>query len=256
MVEGAETIGDAFSDTYLIRRELYNLTKQIILEEFEFACEIGNSEDGFPEKFQQHLLSAVRRIEPDILVDLHGAFIEFDLEEWLGSYEELQRAFHQGAKLAGGGTLDGPYDGQKLHQEDTEIRHIFWEALRFGQPKAQIGDKSVPVQGDWETTMDKYINIWGSKAPEWLFLQFGQEEWRPYVPQVDVLNNIENKIQATAGAYLAARFQESVAWANNYRTTGIDVGFSPTGKPRLNKGVVTIKGKTYKAGQFLPREIV
>lgn len=255
VVEGARAIGQTFSGgaAGIIQREMEILVKTIIVEELEIAARIGNSENGFPDEFKDHMLANAARIHPDIFQDLHGLTVTFDLEEWLGGYDDLQRAFHQGAKLADGGFLDGPYTGQALHQEDTETRHIFWEALRFGRAKAQIGEKSVPVKGSWEQTMEKYLEIWGEKSPQWLFLQFGQEEWEPYVPQVDILNNIEDAVQGAATAYLLKIFENTVKIANEYKSAGIDVGYTPKGALRVISGTIEANGKVYRPGRFVPK---
>lgn len=255
VIAGAQQIGLTFSRaSSIIESEMFGFVKQLIYDEFELAGRIANSEDGFPEEFQEHLLNNVSKIIPSIFMDMHGLFISFDLEEWLGGYDDLTKAFHQGAQLEGGGQLFGPYTGQALKQDDAEIRHVFWEAIRYGKAKADIGGKHVPVTGTWDDTIQHYLDIWGEKSPQWLFIQFGQEEWQPYIPQIDVLDNIENVIQAAAASYLAGVLASSVAIANTYKTVGLEVGYTgQKSAPRVISGTVEVNGKIYRPGRFVPR---
>jgi hypothetical protein len=200
-------------------------------------------------------METVRQIIPTVAMDGGQLYVNLDLEEWLGGEEDLTKAFHQGAQLEGGGKLWGPYTGQALKNDDAEERHIFWEALRYGATSVNIKGKNVHMRDStWEETMEQYLDIWGDKAPQWLFIQFGQEEWDPYVPQVDIYNNIKQSIRGFAEGYLADLLEAEVDIANRYRATGLDVGFSgDKGPARVLAGTYTANGKTYRPGRFAPR---
>lgn len=237
--------------------QIRSIVKEAIQGEIDYAAEFADSDGGFPDEYKQHLRRVAARIEPDILVDVHGFQVYVDLEDWLGSHDELTRAYHQGAILADGTQLWGPYEGQALKQEDAEERHVYWEALRSGQTSVGArGNRtgSVKLKGSWEETVQRYIEIWGDKAPEWLFIQFGQEEWEPYVPQYDIVNGIEDAVTILMRTYLTNLLDEVVAIANAYESTGLDVGYTgDKGPPRVKSGSVTVGGKTYSPGRFVPK---
>lgn len=257
VIAASERIGSTFTRLgNMIESHMYGVVKDIIYQEFEAAAEIADSDDGFPDRYKQHMLEAVREnIYPTVLMNGDELFISFDIEESLGGLDDLQRAFHQGAQLAGGGKLWGEYTGQALKNDDPAERHVFWEALRYGADKVDIKGKSVHIRdSSWEETLEQYLRIWGEKAPQWILIQFGQEEWEPTVPQVDIFNNIKRAIRDYSSFYLASVLEAEVAVANAYRATGLEVGFSGDKTPaRVISGTTTINGKTYRPGRFAPR---
>lgn len=255
VIAGAELIADTFTSlSNAIEHEMYDVVKQAIYDEFDIATLQANSDDGFPEQFRNHLMDKVRNIRPTVFMDNTQLFVSFDLEEELGGYEDLKKAYHQGALLADGTRLWGPYVGQRLHNEDAEERHLFWEALRYGQPAKTKKGGLVKTEGKWEETVNQYIEIWGDKAPQWLFIQFGQEEWEPTVPQIDMFNNIRRAVNTYATETLYRTLEAQVALANTYKATGLTVGYQGAKAPaRVISGTITIGGKTYRPGRFAPR---
>lgn len=247
ILEAAELIGGTFERaSALIEREMFKLIKEGINTIMEDAVRYANSEGGFPEEFQEHLLRVSSNIIPTVIMDGRDLFVSIDLEEWLGGRNELVRAFHQGAQLEGGGVVDGPYNGEPLAQPDAAERHIFWEALAKGQSSAYVfdtktGDRHKVTIRDgaskWETTKQKYIEIWGNKAPEWLFIQFGQEEWEPYVPQYDIYDSLQTYVNEICVAELVGIFEYTVSVANAYASRGVTViGFTKYKQPRASTG--------------------
>lgn len=255
VVAGADRIGTIPERMGgLIERQMYSIVKDIIHDEFETACAIADSDGGFPPRYQQHLMETVDQIIPTVFMDGDDLFINLNLEEFLGDRDDLEKAYHQGAQLEGGGTHWGPYEGQAL-KNDTAERHIFFEALHRGETSIQVGDKKVHVQPyAWEETIERYLAIWGDKAPQWLFIQFGQEEWAPYIPQYNIIGNIQERINGFAAGYLASLIAQEVEIANRYRSQGLEVGFSgDKGPARVSSGSITVGGKTYRPGRFAPR---
>lgn len=239
----------------LIESEMYGLVKSVIYDEFSLGCRIANSDDGFPPEFQEHLLNNVENIIPTVIPDGYGGiFVSIDFEQWLGGQDDLTKAFHQGALLEDGTKLWGPYTGQPLKQEDTGIRHEFWEAVRRGDRSVQIEDKNVHFEASWDDTIEQYLNIWGEKSPQWLFIQFGQEEWAPYVVQYDLINNIQEAVNAAATEYLTTMVESTIRIANTYKTAGLDVGYSgSSAQPRVISGTFEVNGKVYRPGRFVPK---
>lgn len=209
---------------------------QLILQEVaQEAVLVANTANGFPAPFQRHLMKVMKRIPVNVSVSPDGVSASIDLDV-LGNTDDLRKAYHQGARLAGGGRVDGPYNGEALHNEDAAERHIFWEAIRRGSRTAPnpkgAGHVPVPDDASWDKTMRKYIEIWGDKAPEWLFIQFGQDKWNPPVAQYDILGNFNARFQRLAEAYLVDVVDEEVRIANLYASKGIDVGFTSKGSVR------------------------
>lgn len=254
ILAGSSRIGHI--TTNMLSGQVKSLAREALISVFEAACEIANSDDGFPEEFQSHLLNAVKNLDINIITVPGEVFVSVDFDE-LGNRQDLERAFHQGAQLEGGGRLWGPYEGQALKNDDAEERHIFWEAIRFGRPRAQVHGKNIKVNSNytWEDTIQQYINIWGEKAPEWLFIQFGQEEWEPYVPQWDIIADFYSTFNVLLETSLTALVEHEVAIANSYQSLGVETGFTSKGQPRLLSSSVMVRGKSYRAGQFIPKNV-
>ena len=258
VVGAAEYVaGSAIKAAAQIENMAFELTKEILHDEFEYAGRLANSDGGFPQQYQDHLLGVVDGIIPHVRFNGSEILVSIDLEEELGGYDDLTRAYHRHAKLAGGEELIEPYEGQALKQEDAGIRHIYWQALQSGADKVSVPGRSgsVPIKGNWEETIREYVEIWGDKAPEWLFIQFGQEEWDPTIMQVDVAFNIENALQSIMGVTLENYFARLVTIANTYKSTGLEVGYTgDKSPPRVLSGNFTApNGKTYRPGQFVPK---
>lgn len=254
VLRASEFLGTSIrSASTIIEEEAFNFIKALLVDEFTAAGRIANSKGGFPEEYQAHLLENVGNIIPTVILDGRGLFVSIDLEDWLGGYDDLTKAYHRHAKLDGGGELTGPYDGQALKQEEAEIRHIYWQAMREGRAKADINGKHVPVQGNWDQTIEEYLQIWGDKSPQWLFIQFGQEEWEPYVTQVDIVNNLQDSINFAMSGYLASYLESVIRVANSFKSAGLEHGYTSKGQPRVIAGTVTVGGKTYRPGRFLPK---
>lgn len=254
VIAGANLIGNIKIPPSIFR----NVVRLALEDTFEEAVRYADGDGGFPEEFQDHVMGVVRNYQ-GYSIETAGAsvFINFDFDG-LGTHEELTRAYHQGAMLAEGGRLWGPYTGQALKQTDPSERHTFWEAFQEGRSTVQMGNKRVPTTKSghtWEETKQQYVNIWGEKCPEWLFIQYGQEEWEPTIPSFDIIGEFEQRLYALAETELVYFVETELAIANSYITTGIEVGFTSRGQPRLASPTTTIGGKTYRTGQFVPKNI-
>lgn len=245
ILEGADAIGMSFERaSSIISNQLFEITKTEIMSVFEEAVVEADEDEGFPIEFQQHVLDVASRVIPTVFVDSGMIFVGLNLEDQMGNEEQLRRAYHQGAVLADKTKLDGPYEGQALNQDDEELRHEFWEAIRFGVSEISTFNKKTgkmqrqrikDPEEKWEHTKRKYIEIWGEYAPEWLFMQYGQPDWSPTVPAIDIERRIQQNIEGAAETYLADFFYYSIEQANAYRSRGIEIGFvkSNNAKPNL-----------------------
>lgn len=174
--------------------------RNILLELFESAMN-EETQDAFPEKFREHIREVINANDFKSTYTTTGIKVSFDFND-LGTTKDLQRAFHQGAQLADGSKLDGPYEGQTLKNPDARERHIYWQAVRERKEKAQNPkdpSKSIRVDpGAWDETIEKYISIWGDKAPQWLYLNFGQSQWDPKIGKHDLVERFETMWQLAA----------------------------------------------------------
>lgn len=253
-------IGSIGSRIGSIESELKKIAKLALIDVFEEAVVDADSYDGFPPEFQDHTLNVVNNFNGYyIIYDGISVFVSVDFDA-LGTQAELRRAFHQGARLADGGNLWGPYEGQALASTDPEAAHTFWEAVRFNQKTAYnpTTGKRMPtskVKYQWDEIVNKYVEIWGDKCPEWLFIQYGQEEWEPIVPQFDIIGEFESRFFSLAEQILVSFVETEIAIAEAYESVGIDVGFTIKGQPRLKSGslVNPASGKTIRPGQFAPK---
>jgi hypothetical protein len=264
MLAAANLLDTMSSNLIEIETYAYSIVKEIIRDTFAIAVREADAAGGFPVEFQNHVMEAASRIVPRVSITGGKLLVDVDLEDSMGSYRELTRAYHQGALLASGGRLDGPYEGQELATDNAEDRHLFWEALQGGQStftgfNRKLGKDVTRTIKDahekWDKTKQKYIEIWGSKAPEWLFIQFGQEEWDPTVPQINIVGQIQDRVTYTLSETLWSYVSSYVERANRIRTTGPAGGYSDTGRyaVKLASPSAVINGKTYRKGQFVPK---
>lgn len=213
-----ESIADEVRDA--VRGTLINVFQQAMGTQNPYA---------FPEEYKEHVLRVVAEAPIHSGISGNSFFVDFDFDV-LGNEQDLRRAFHQGAALVGGGFVDGPYDESMELKNSTEERHLFWESVRRGDSAGpasgkQIRRKSgrygkkgkgVPIApGAWEETKAKYIEIWGDKAPEWLYLQFGQTLWEPYIKPAAVIEDFSSQFYAIAEDIWYNRLAAEVAIANS-----------------------------------------
>ena len=253
VIGGANLIGQFGPN--LVGKLARDVVRGILTETFIVGMRVANSDDGFPEEFQSHLLNIVKTMPINVIVDYDSLFVSVDFG-YLGDETDLRKAYHQGARLQGGGQLWGPYTGQPLASEDDERRHIFWEAVRREDSSVEMPGRSGKVKipaGAWERTKEQYIRIWGNKAPQWLLIQYGQEEWPPYVIEYDLINKFYADMVSDLTALLAVELQYTVELSNLYRTAGVSTGFTSKGQPRLLGKTTIINGKAYKPGRFIPK---
>lgn len=208
------------------------------------------SDDAFPTEFEDHLIDVVSNAQFQVAIGGTSFEISFDFGQ-LGNRSDLERAFHQGAFLADGSKLDGPYTGQPLRNPDARERHIYWEAMHKGFTSAPNPKKpgTVPIRpGAWEETKQKYIEIWGDKAPQWLYLQFGQTAWEPKIRSFPIIETYSKTLNEVADQLFFNSVVQEIE-----RAQGLGVTLTPFGG-RLNQptGELGPSGKLRRPGQFYP----
>jgi len=261
ILQSSEYIGSAGRRLHTLDVAMNLIVKTAMSEVFTEAIRVADEEDGFPIEFQNHTMSVINKFEGfTISLDNNVAFIGVDFDA-LGTQADLIQAFHQGSKLAEGGFLWGPYTGQALATEEDhspEERHAFWEAIRFGHDKAVLlNGKTMPTNKapyQWDEIVKQYVHIWGpDKCPEWLFIQYGQRDYEPTVPDYDIETEVGNKLNELAETLLVEFVEGQVEIANLYESAGINIGFTKRGQPRLSGGQrIGLLGKERLGGQFLP----
>lgn len=257
IIEATEDLDLAIA-TYgkIITSEIVQAGKQILQGVFAEAVQKANSAGGFPIEFQNHVMQSLENIEIEESTGFGSALVSFDFDS-LGDWDDLVRAFHQGAKTVEGDVIWGEYQGETL-KNPVDIRYGIWYSLD---------------EGKWEATKDKRIEIWGNKAPEWLYVQFGQEDWEPIIPPQAVIEEFTTRFFDAAQAIVRSYIATALDTVNAYTSGRVGVlppgvAFSTHGniyvKPvylrgkltvgRLIKGVQELgpSGKPRQAGQFYP----
>lgn len=134
---------------------------------------------GFPEPYIRHIVEVSRYTPPSVIVSGDTLTVFFDFYE-LGTASDLPKAYHRHAKLKDGTTLDGPYSGQPL-KYPKRMRLNVWETNT----------------GLWEESWEEKVDIWGDRAPEWIFLAFGQP-YDPSTPPTELIDEIEARLSKAA----------------------------------------------------------
>ena len=234
------------------------LARGLLIAVFEDAMIRANAEGGFPEPFQNHVLSVVRTIPIISTFSNNQIFIEVDFDE-IGTTSDLERGFHQGAKLADGGRLwQEAYTGQPLKQPNAHLRYRVWNAVRYGATEVKMTHRrpfKLPEWATWENTMDARIDIWGDKAPEWLYIQFGQHFKPPYVPAGSVFEDFAYQLNEEGSLLVEEIVAIEIETANIFSAKGITVSPTANRSIQLLAGFAGLSnaGNPYRRGQFISR---
>ncbi len=247
-----------------IAREGVFRAKEMLLDEFEAAFAIQDTK-AFPESFQNHIRRVVSKLP--IVYDLVDNAVSIDMKfDLLGNSSDLKRAFHQGAILKAGGRVNGPWDeSMVLLEEDASVRHLFWEAMVRGEShytpgrrrnkKGQFRKQTpVPIPIDaWEKTQEKYIDIWGEeKAPEWLYLQYGQSQWEPHINPSSIVENFTAKFGREFDRIFKTKLTEAMLLDQRQQNQ-----YGPTFQisKNLNRYYAVRGGNPANKGQFSKRNV-
>lgn len=242
-------------------RNLGGALRQTLLEVFTDA--IYRAGDGFFKEYATHLLGMVENIP--ITYEAFGEEgwriqVNFDS---LGTYYDLIPAFHRGALIApseGGGDMARvqlPYKGQRLRLPYSR-RYAFWQAVYTGtpfQPAARNGRNppAIPTAGLLDETIADRIRVWDEqgKAPEWLFLQFGQMRSEPVIQPQYIIEAFEEQAAATIYSIyedeLDAIVQDAqtISYYEDTRTTNPITGLFVTGAAAVNVASATAAYERY-----------
>jgi hypothetical protein len=221
---------DGYTNTALVELStiLRGTAQNLLHAIFSDAVKYADSEGGFPPPFQDHVMSVLGTIP--ILSNVHNGAVSITIDfDYLGTNDELKRAYHQGARLADGSILWGPYEGQELARKDKsgERSHLAWQSLRAGFSGVKFGSKSktfnFPSGSSWEATMQQYISIWGNKAPEWKYIEYGQQKWDPKIPASAVLEDFDHLLQIEGTRVFEELLARIMETANGYSELGVPV---------------------------------
>jgi hypothetical protein len=169
------------------------------------------SPEAFPPAYLIQLLSSLALLNVDVKVDKYSFNVSVNLGD-LGTHEELIQGYHYGAQLTSGGQVELPYGSASL-KNDVYQRYLFWEALRF-----KTLYKGRALSDDlWSSTISARVGFWTSieKSPQWLLLQYGQEEWEPKNEAFPVVEELREIIYSTAQGIYAQELMSA------YRATAI-----------------------------------
>lgn len=186
----------------------------IINEGLEFAFE----ESGLHPIYQAHLRIGIQTISPIVTGTSDGLLAEYFDIEGLGTEEDLYEGYHYKAILAIEDKSDFsvsnpprvtlPYAGEDLYN-DFAVRYAFWITMTEGQvyevtfgggisPKTgrrtPSHTKEIDTSGMLEETLRARVIWWGSRYPEWLLLEYGQE-YEPVTPPTHFKDLIEQRVR-------------------------------------------------------------
>jgi hypothetical protein len=213
--------------TALFFKEAKEELKNIIVETIMTVA--PSAGPGFPEIYQDHLISAVYNNPP--IRDNGPAGLEVDFN-MLGTYDDFRLGFHRHAISSDNKRIELPYTGQDLKNDDVEVRRTFWE------------DTVAPTYL-YEATLYNRVEVWGPlMAPEWWVLQNGSET-EPYVTPTP----LGEVIAGIATPRLYALYEEAEQKAVNLSDHGWNV--TPTGGLRhAERG-----GYVGNIGQYSPHTL-
>lgn len=153
-----------------------------IVEETLIQAAAHAGPDAFPPQYIAPMLSAASKI-----VTVIPGSVELNFEE-MGTATDLAEGYHYGAKIAGGGQVELPYTGEELKNE-TEVRYQAWLRVFHGDTWHGIN-----YAGVWNETITARLTVWADKAPQWLLLEYGQEEWEPTIDPYPIVEDITTEL--------------------------------------------------------------
>lgn len=205
------------------------------------------SYDQFAPEFRDKLLENLGKIPIITEVDGNGGQVSFDLE-FLGTKEDLERAFHRHAVLETHHQLTEPYTGQALAVRDADVRHEFFLAMMRGEAFQGRDGRVIQTAGLWQTTKQEYLEIWGDKSPQWLYLEYGQSRFEPKIPAYSVIEEVQANMEALVDLVFTQEFDAAFKIANQAQ---VGIARNLQTLRRAPAGGLTIRGKTYEGGQFV-----
>lgn len=155
--------------------------------------------EAFPIAYIEPMLEAAKEV-----VTIYPGGVGLDFEA-LGTADELAEGFHYGAKIAGGGQVDLPYGGDAL-KNDTEGRYYAWLRVFHGDTW-----HGIDYAGSWNETIAARLSAWGDKAPQWLLLEYGQEEWEPTINPFPIVENVTTELFTIFEGMLRSEVEQIVA---------------------------------------------
>jgi hypothetical protein len=141
------------------------------------------------------------------IVVINPTDVSLNFDE-LGTWEELTEGYHYGAKLEGGGQVDLPWQGGQSDaglKNTVQERYEAWLRVFNGETWHTIDYSS-----SWSETISARISVWGSKAPQWLLLEYGQTEWEPTIEPYPVVEDITTELFALFEGMIQSEVQNIV----------------------------------------------
>ncbi len=199
---------------------------QMINEEIISAAAYAG-EDAFPRQYLYGILEHI----PGILIT-EGNSLVLDFDE-LGTYAVLTTAFHYGARLSSGGTVELPWHGgggDSGLKNEVDKRYDFWSAVHGGYRY-----RNITTTGLWPETIAARVDQWNSlgKAPQWLFLQYGQEEWEPTIDPSPIVENITDNLYSLWRTILQGELDALIDQINDSKP---GVRYEPRGRGAKLRG--------------------
>lgn len=213
------------------RTQLTSILLQAITAQFNNAA--NREREAFPPIYFIQLLATLQNVAliNSTQVSPYSFNVSINFGD-LGTEEDLRQAYHYGAQLSSGGTVDLPYHSANL-KNDVEVRYQFWYALRNN-----LTYNGRPLDpGLWNETLSARVAYFNSinKAPQWLLLQYGQADYEPTNQPYPIVETTRKIIRDAGEALMIQNLYEIEVQLVRERF-GNDVIPFPRGKNKINQG--------------------
>lgn len=195
---------------YPIKTALIGKIKEVFI-----SATVGLEEIDWPLEYTAHLLKTIDENADDIVTIISGDdFFDITIDfDGLGTMEDLEAAYHYRARLADGGEVSLPYQGEALKQEDETKR--FYSFIKLG------------YELNWNATKQARLNLWASYqiAPQWLLLLYGTSWGLAPAPILEVL---DAEAKLFVEGLLTSHLEAAIEFADNKGNTS-GVYYDPSG---------------------------
>lgn len=160
-----------------ISRE-FAIQASVIIENVLIRAAAGAGPEAFPTQYIDPMLDAAQNVVTLLPGELVVNF------EAMGTLSDLVEGYHYKARIDKESHVELPYQGEEL-KNDTERRYEFWLKVFHGEKYHNFN-----YAGAWNETIAARLTVWGNRAPQWLLLQYGQEEYEPTISPYPIVEDV------------------------------------------------------------------
>lgn len=201
-LEGFRELSDALgASEYQLERAFRNVlyafsseAQQVIANNLiQAAAQAGP--DAFPLQYVSPMIDAAKEV---VVLNLNEVILDF---ERLGTMDDLEQGYHYKARIDNESHVELPYQGEDLKNE-VDRRYEFWLRVFHGESY-----NNFDYAGAWSETIAARLAVWGNKAPQWLLLEYGQEEWDPTIEPYPIVEDVTVELYSLFETMLKSEVQ-------------------------------------------------